>query len=220
MEKIVEFPDRKYRFCLEKNTLGKLDLEFPQSVKDKTLFITGVPGTGKSTLGKDLCAAGGVNYNGQAFIIFNESFKVYRYNGFRGPSLNNYLSHKIIEGHFMFQGFATNPVFSHSEKICKKDYANLVLKKLSAIPKVFKNNLLFEFRQFSPEEIHKARLKRYELESSENLSWCSHTFRDQKNGEIEKELFMLYQAARILHDAGADVYFRFDFDGAPWRFAE
>lgn len=213
----VRFPNKKTFYLYpERNTICKYGLDFPYEIGNRTLFLTGNSGTGKTTLVENLCKYENMTYPGQRFITFN-TFK----DRAGHKSLSDFLPEKVIDGHFTFLGFSEKkPCFVHDRKIIYPlDYSSLTLNGDVPLDSLVKENFIFEFRLFKPRDIKKARINRYKQEERKNC--VGHTiYKDQRKKNILKEEYLLVQAAHKLFAEGADVYIRTSFNGIPWRFSE
>jgi len=224
----IYFPNGKaYLLYPEEKTIHKYGLDFPTEVSRRTLFVTGISGSGKTNLVSRICEKEHMQYKGQVSVLLNEKPKIIfcdyskMRQKLRQKRLSKFSGLKVVDGHFIFEipAVKKRSLYAHSKEVCRADYDALNLLDNLLLERQLKKKFIFEFRQLSPFLIQEARKKREAEESAENLSpWLKHTFRQHTEDEILKGEYLLYQAAHNLFENGLDVYIRTRFDGEPLRF--
>jgi len=199
----VSLQDKEYCLYPEQNTIQKYGWVFPSEFENRTLFVTGLSGTGKTTFVKKICNKENIPYAGQTFILLEQNPILHHTSEPDLFSLMDLTRKKIIDGHFLFPT-NTRPGFNYAHNISTFSY-DFSFGKI-------KDNLLFEFRQLEPSRIHTLIQKRY---ASGNA--FGHTFNPTIE-EITKGENLLYETAHKLFEQGADVYIRRGLNGVPWRF--
>jgi len=201
----VNLQDKEYCLYPEQNTIQKYGWVFPSEFENRTLFVTGLSGTGKTTFVKKICNKENIPYAGQTFILLKPNPVLHRSAEPDLISLTDLTKKKIIDGHFLFPTDTGRGVaYAHNQP--RWDY-NFAFGDI-------KNNLLFEFRQLDPCRIQELIQKRY---ASGNA--FGHTFNPTIE-EITTGENLLYQTAHKLFEQGADVYIRRGLNGVPWRFSK
>jgi energy-coupling factor transporter ATP-binding protein EcfA2 len=220
----VKFPNGKeYNLIPEENTIWKSGIEFPAEVEEKTLFVTGLSGTGKSTLVSKLSEGKERMYSGQVFLPFPKlkSPAVKRVEGV--DNLADLSKLGLIDGHFIFEipKVKDIPFFAHEDSVCDADYCSLNVGKRLRFPNELKRNFIFEIRQPSARVINDNRKRRYEEQISKGIpSGSRHSYFPRTDEETQKGIYLYYQAAHQLYKKGVSVYIRTSLDGKPLRFAE
>jgi hypothetical protein len=218
MKVAVHFPKKTYYLCPEKNTTRRDGFIFPSEIDNRTLFLTGNSGVGKTTRMKKICENEHIGYSGQECIIFPNLQE----DRIPHKNLSELVSEKFIEGHFTFCGLSNIPLkkhfFPHDRKIVySRDYPSLEINEDLNLDSLIKEKFIFEFLLPKPSFIKKLRIKRYNQEKKSNH--IMHTiYKDQNKKNIKKEEYLLYQTAHKLFEQGADVYIRTSFNGTPLRF--
>ncbi|MDD5012243.1 MAG: hypothetical protein PHQ66_01180 [Candidatus Nanoarchaeia archaeon] len=218
----VRFPNnRTYSLFPERNTIQKYGLSFPSEIDNRTLFITGLSGTGKSTFVRKICDEEKIPYFGQTFVFLKESPEIYRAPHVRNIPLRNLSNNKIIDGHFLFNFPSWDkPIHAHGDEVCNSDYDFLDTEKDFSIDSEINNKIIFEFRQLEPSLIQEARKKRHEEAILGNPLFKNHTYRAHSIEQIEKGEYLLYLTAHKFFEQGADVFIRTSFYGEPLRFVK
>lgn len=214
----VNFPGRTFYLVPETNIVKKYGFYFPREIEQKTLFVTGISGTGKSYTAKEICKQEQVKYDRQSNIILQETPKLWRA-PIKFNSISDLATNKVVDGHFLFDfpGIGKREAYyAHDPAICNLDYSNLELKG-NFNADIFGNKFIFEFRQFAPDLINFMRMNR-EKNTTVPIGWGYPDFKYQSDEIINKAEYLLYQTAYKLFEKSSDVYVRLSPHGKPYRF--
>jgi len=227
MNKIAEeydcFPNgQKYFFNYEKDIIRIADASYPSEVRNKTLFVTGLSGVGKTTAVSRFCEEEGLNYKGQVFLTFPRSKVNFDWDE-KATDLEHLAEWKVLDGHFLFNlpYLSKDILFAHDESICRANYDSLKLGGQFEFNDNIKKNFIFEIKQLPSNAIIQFREQRFQEETRKMIPFIDrHSYVPRTSEEIRKGEYVLYQAAHQLYEQGLNVYIRNSLEGAPLRFAE
>ena len=222
MDEYLDFPcGNRYVLQSETDLVEGRGLKFPMSALERTLVVTGLQGTGKSSLRQELkrIIVGDLEEQFYHETKFTFTSHKERRAFLENPDIGWLMDYGegVIETGFSFDlKTGTVPAITYAliSPFGTYDFSQVVLPS-------FIDSLSFEVRIFDPGTVLQLIKKRFNREM-ESLDGFAHDPAllglTARNFEAGQHLIM--QAAQFLQSQGADVYVRRSFEGLPLRIVE